>query len=270
MKKKIIRYISPDAIELYTLHRKRLEFIKSGRADSAELTNYHTVILSPQNYVKGEIEKSQLNFKPEKRQFLFSNYSALDPDDILFLPAKDDESSGTVQQIWVSQTKIQDILSLLPKAKKFYPDSYLNTDNATNEENLDGLNFTPGKESYFVLSNNRTNKFISYSFIVLCFFVGVAPWFLGHVANVEPSKLLFQNHISLLDNLARMTEVINFPKVDELKINNTLNQLKLTFDSPLSNELLVQLNDYCSSNLCKISFDSQTLNLTIIEGSKDD
>lgn len=258
MKNQVIRYISTERVEFYRLDGGELTYIRSTNATDASLKKYDKVILSKENYAEATLDKAAHDFNPDKEQFLFSSYSTLDITDLLCLPAQALPSEGGFHQVWASRQKLLEIKELIPKAQKFYPETYFLINPIFDKENLNGSEFKFQK-LYFTPTSARRGTKVLPTFLFFCLFFGIAPWLLSHFLNNTQSKLYFQNQMEVLERFTRMTQSLKLPTVNSLNINNSLQTVTIQLARPIGETFSKDLDAYCSLDLCQITVEQDKI-----------
>ena len=264
----VLRYISDETSELYKLRRGKLNFLKTGSIDSLLSKKLKLVVLSNENFVSSSIKIDELNFIPDKDQFLFSEKSILSVDDVLFSPPKKIDENKTWQQVWVSASKLKAIGAKFPHVQKFFPESIAvkgtqmgGVGQPTNST-LDGRSFD-AKADFFDLKNSKKRK--PQTILILgMIFLSVLPWLpyssdfiFGPTDEIE----LFNNSIRTLNIFSDLSSSLSLPDLKGLEFNQTndLIRIKTNENFIFDEELRDQIEVFCETAFCSVEFQDATI-----------
>ena len=249
----VLRYANANELQEYRLVRGKLRLLKNYTSvEQVSRERYKFIILAPEHYVCGSVAEDELNFQPDKGQFIFGSQSVIQPEDIDYLPVVYDKDTKVFSQIWASRKRLLEIQKLFPNAVKFYPQKSVAALDSDVEIGLEHLNFNKSKH-HFVKDAPSKNVFLLAFLFAVCVTVSLYPWVKFVRINNAPPSYLFENNSILDVKLSKLVDEIHLPQVVGLQLNFTLKTVNLTFATDPSEAALLEIGEHCKRNGCDIS-----------------
>jgi len=265
MKKIILRFITIDNVEVYTIKRGKLSLEK--RINSKECVKFKTnkIMLASSHYVSSSLASNALNFRPTKKQFLFSNESVLQINDLVCLPAEYDETLKEWQQTWASRTLLLRIKKLIPSAQYFYPDNFDASLPEHKRTDLSGTKFSNNYKSFQLEeSDDKNTKFLLVSSAVVC--LAIAPWLPNNFFRDYREVPKYENKLSIIKYFEELAASAKFSGLTKLTFNKSLNTVGAILTSSFTEEQKREIRRYCEVANCIPEINEQQVVLKFKRG----
>lgn len=260
MKKYIARFNTPNNIELYIIKRGKLVF--KNRIDSKACVKYkiEKILLAPSHYVSATMLAENINFSPEKGQFLFSDQSILQIEDLVCIPAIFDKNRKSWKQVWASKELLLGIQKFIPSAKYFYPQCLAVSEYELNTDNLSGLKFLSNSPTLPLAVVKRNTVFLVT--LITCFSLIIAPWIPDLFFETSVVKTGYDNKLLLIQHFEKLALIMEISDLEKLTFNNSLDTINLISNEIFSGSQRNLAKNFCIENFCKIDF--KDYELTVI------
>ena len=260
MNKQVLRFISPDNIELYNIKRGKLIFKDRIKSKDCAKIKTDKVILTASHYVSASMLAESVKFGPEKEQFLFSDQSILRIEDLIHIPAIYDEAHNTWKQFWASRHLLLDIKALIPSAKYFYPECLALTEHDTNKDNLSDSKFLNDAISFQPMKSRDKNKLFIF-ILTASIFLAIAPWITHWFDYTSKERLVFENKLRLVQHFEQLVTSSKLSGLEKLTFNKSLNSIEIITHDLLNEMQKSEVEKFCKELSCVLKFDNNQLNI---------
>lgn len=265
----ILRFITHDNVEVYTIKRGTLSLKE--RINSKDCVKFKTnrIMLASSHYVSSSLASNALNFKPAKKQFLFSNESILPINDLMCLPAQYDETSKEWQQTWASRSFLLKIKEAIPSAEYFYPDDFDTLLPKHKRTDLSGTKFSYNCKNFQLKENDEKNrKFALISSAVV--FLTIAPWLPTNFFGDYRAVPKHDNKLSIMKYFEELATSAKFSDLTQLTFNKSLNTVEVSLNSSFAEEQKREIRRYCELANCIAEINEQRVVLKFQRGLPDE
>ena len=260
MNKQVLRFISPDNIELYNIKRGKLIFKDRIKSKDCAKIKTDKVILTASHYVSASMLAESVKFGPEKEQFLFSDQSILRIEDLIHIPAIYDEAHNTWKQFWASRHLLLDIKALIPSAKYFYPECLALIKHDTNKDNLSDSKFLNDAISFQPIKSRDKNKLFIF-ILTASIFLAIAPWITHWFDYTSKERLVFENKLLLVQHFEQLVTSSELSGLEKLTFNKSLNSIEIITRDLLNEMQKSEVEKFCKELSCVLKFDNNQLNI---------